>query len=115
MKRRSDLPLAFSVFDSRGKVAQVDGVYPEALQAYRLGEKNVVRNAKVHGSLGPAVGVEETPVVLVSSGEIAINPRDDGSGILRYRILLCDGDDQAGSPLKKVDSLLLPSREVMKS
>src|SRR5262249_60706967 len=70
---------------------------------------------KVQGSSGPAVGVEEPPVVLVSSGEIAVNPPDDRGGKLRYRILLCDGSDQAGGPLKQVDSLLVPTGEVMES
>jgi len=63
--------------------------------------------------LGPAVGVEETPVLLVSSGEVAVNSRDDGSGKLRYRILLRYGSDQAGGPLKQVNGLLVPTGEVM--
>src|SRR5215470_835473 len=53
--------------------------------------------------------------MLVSSGEIAVNPRDDRSGKRRDRLLLGDGGDQAGGPLKQVNSLLLPTGEVMKS
>src|SRR5262245_62073873 len=84
MKGRSNLPFLFSVCNARIKVADVHRVFSEILDTHCLGKQYVVRDAKVDGSLGPAIGVQKASVVLISAGDKPIDPRDDRSGIRRH-------------------------------